>query len=312
MYSNLLASWTRFVISRPRQVLAVLALITAGALYIAITQFSMNSDTGRLIRQDTPWKVTYEQFKKTFPQYPNNTFVVVSGDKIASVSNVSRALEIELASNKDIFQLVYGPANDEFLDTHALLFLDPDDLDTLVSNLADAQPILTAIAKDESLRGLFGLLTDALNGDEDIPDSMARFTNLIADNIDVTIAGNPSPITWRDEMFNSETNDTFYSIIFVQGQFNFGDNLPSAKIIRVIRSTIEDLEHPQKDLVDIRLTGQIPLDHGEVESAMNSARLAGSIAIVSLLFIMVFGVGSLRIIAATYLAMTTGLIWTAA
>ncbi len=312
MYRNLLVSWTRFVISRPGQVLGVFALITMAALYFAVTRFSMNSDNGRLIQQDTSWKVTYDKFMDTFPQYLNNTFVVVSGDKIASVSNVSRALELELASRNDVFKSVYGPANDDFLDTHALLFVDADDLDTLVSNLADAQPILTAVARDESLRGLFGLLTDALSGEEDIPDAMARFTNLLADNIDITLGGNPSPVTWRDEMVDRDSTDTIYSIIFVQGQFDFEAKLPSAEIIRILRSTIENFEHPEKDLVDIRLTGQIPLDHGEVESAMSSARLAGAIAVVFLMFILGFGVGSLRIIAATYLAMTTGLIWTAA
>ena len=152
MYRNLLISWTRFVISRPGQVLGVFALITMAALYFAVTRFSMNSDNGRLIQQNTPWKVTYDKFMDTFPQYLNNTFVVISGDKIASVSNVSRALELELASRNDVFKSVYGPANDEFLDTHALLFVDADDLDTLVSNLADAQPILTAVAAGNRAR----------------------------------------------------------------------------------------------------------------------------------------------------------------
>ena len=177
MYRNLLVSWTRFVISRPWQVLAVFALITLVALYFAVTRFSMNSDNGKLFQQDAPWKATYDEFMDTFPQYLNNTFVVVSGDKLASVSNVSRALELQLARRDEIFQSVYGPANDEFLDTHALLFIDADDLDTLVSNLADAQPILTAVARDENLRGLFGLLTDALSGNEDIPHAMVVFEN---------------------------------------------------------------------------------------------------------------------------------------
>jgi|TARA_B100002003_G_scaffold251667_1_gene296584 hopanoid biosynthesis associated RND transporter like protein HpnN len=312
MYRRFLMIWTGFVISCPKRVLGAVAVITAAALYIAITHFSINSDTGKLIRQDTHWKQVYDRLSDVFPQYINNTFVVVSGQSLSAVSNVSKALEAQIAGNTKTFQLVYGPANDPFMDTHALMFLDPDDLDSLVSDLAEAQPFLTSIVRDPNLRGLFTLLSDALNGDEDLPVSLARIVNLLTDAIDSTLAGRSLPVAWRDEMVKRESDDTLYSIIFVQGRQNFGESLPSKTIIREIRSTIDSLEHPQKPLVNIRLTGQIPLDHGEIESAMQSAQMAGSIAAVLLVLILVFGVGSLRVIIATYLTMVIGLIWTSA
>ena len=312
MYRNFLISWTGFVISRPRQVLGAITIITLAALYIAVTQFSINSDTSRLIRQDTHWKHVYDRFTKVFPQYANNTYVVVSGKTPSAVSNVSRALEKQLEKKTESFQLVYGPANSEFMDDHALLFLPPDDLDSLVSNLAEAQPFLTSIARDPNLRGLFSLLTNALNENEALPGSMSRFTNLLSDAIDSTLDGQSLPVAWRDEMLNLDRDDTLYNIIFIQGRQNFGESLPNAKIIQEIRSVIDALEHAQKSQVEIRLTGQIPLDHGEIESAMESASLAGAMAAVLLLLVLIFGVRSLRIILATYLTMMIGLIWTAA
>ncbi|MCZ6502458.1 MAG: MMPL family transporter [Gammaproteobacteria bacterium] len=317
MYRNFLISWTGFVISRPRQVLSAITFVTLVALYIAVTQFSINSDTTKLIRQDTHWKQVYDRFSLVFPQYVNNTFVVVSGRNLSAVSNVSRTLETQLARKTDIFQLVYGPANDKFMDKHALLFLNPDDLDSLVTDLADAQPFLTSIARDPNLRGLFKLLTDALNENEEVPGrgmpgSMSRVTDLLTDAIDSTLDGRSLPVAWRDEMVNRDSDDTLYNTIFVQGRQNFGETLPNQKIIREIQSVIDGLEHPQKSLVDIRLTGQIPLDHGEIESAMQSAQLAGSMAAVLLILVLIFGVRSLRIILATYLTMIIGLIWTAA
>ena len=123
MYRSFLVSWTQFVANRPRQVLLVVLGLTVVALFIAVTRFSINSDTGKLIRQDTPWRKVHDQYTKSFPQYINNTFVVVSGRKQAAVSNVSKALEIELARETDTFELVYGPANDEYLVRHAMLFM---------------------------------------------------------------------------------------------------------------------------------------------------------------------------------------------
>ncbi|MFP6808702.1 MAG: MMPL family transporter [Pseudomonadales bacterium] len=312
MYRNLLISWTNFVINRPWQILTAISLVTLLALYISITQFSINSNTAELIRQNTPWKKVHRDFMKSFPQYANNTFVVVSGKTLSSVSSVSKSLEAQLLSKSDIFQLVYSPANDKFLDSHALLFVDPEDLDALVSNLADAQPILSSVAHDPNVRGLFGLLSNALNGGEDVPDSMAGFATLLADNIDRTLAGNGSPVAWRDELVKRDSDEDYYNIIFVQGRQNFGENLPNAQLLQEIRSIIDGLQHPSKDLVEIRLTGQVPLDNGEVQSAIDSAQLAASIAAVFLMFILIFGVGSIRIIVATYMTMAIGLIWTSA
>lgn len=312
MYRDFLVSWTGFVISRPRQVLVAISCITLAALYIAITQFSINSDTSRLIRQDTHWKQVYDRFIEVFPQYLNNTYVVVSGKSLSAVSNVSRALEAQLEKKTDSFQLVHGPANSKFMDDHGFLFLPVDDLDSLVSNLADAQPFLTSIARDPNLRGLFKLLTVSLSEPENLPGSMSRITNLLSDAIDSTLDGRSLPVVWRDEMLNRDNDDTLYNIIFIQGRQNFGESLPNKKIVETIRSVIDDLEHAQKSLVDIRLTGQIPLDHGEIVSAMDSAGLAGSIAAVLLVLVLIFGVRSLRVILATYLTMIIGLIWTAA
>ncbi len=312
MYSRLLTSWTQFVISRPKQVMGVISVVTLVLLFYAVTQFSMDSDLRNLVRQDTNWKRVYDKFERAFPQYPNNTFVVVSGKSLDAVTHVSQALEGRLKENTDTFQRVYGPANDEFIVSHALLFMEIDDLDVFVLNLADAQPVLTAIAEDPNLRGLFKLLVDVLSSGEKLPASIARLATLLSENIDQTLTGNPTPVSWRDEMIGGEKKENYYSIIFVQGRQDFGARLPNAQIISQIQRIIRNLAHPQKSQVIIRLTGQIPLEHGEIQSALGSAQTAGSIAAVFLMIVLVFGVGSLRIIIATYMTMLIGLTWTAA
>ncbi len=312
MYSKLLTSWTGFVISRPRQILTIIAIVTLAALYIGISRFSIDSDTEHLIRQDTNWKAVHQHFLNSFPQYANNTFVVVSGPKISAVTNTSKQLEHKLAAKPELFQIVYNPSSDPFLDEHALLFVDPDSLDNLASNLADAQPFLTAVANDPNLRGLFTLLAEALDSGENPGLSFSGIAELLAVNIDKTIDGAPTIVPWRDEMIGNSEEKTFYHIIFVQGRQNFGTRLPNEQILNEIRQSISELDPGIRQGVNIRLTGQVPLDHGEVLSAMSSAQLAGAIAAISLFFILVFGVGSIRIIAATYLAMAVGLVWTSA
>jgi hopanoid biosynthesis associated RND transporter like protein HpnN len=289
-----------------------LSLATVAAGYYAITEFSMNSDTGRLIRQDTDWKKTHTRFVDTFPQYDQNSFVVVSGSKPDMVSKVTRALAAEIRTHEDIFRTVYTPSSNEFVDEYALLFLETDKLNDTVSKLADAQPFLTAIAEDNSLRSALELVIEGLTADEDLPVGFEQMADALVLAADRALIADDRPVSWRDELFQVGEDETYYQVIFIQGQQDFGKDLPNGLIIEQLETSIEAFEHPYKTDVLIRLTGQVPLEHGEIVSAMTSAQLAGSLALVILIFVLVWGVRSLRIIAATYLSMIYGLVWTAA
>ena len=312
MLETLLANWTAWVVRHARAVLTVTLLATCGAAWVAITQFEMNSDTSRLIHQDTDWKRVNTEFLDTFPQYDRNTFVVVSGDQPDKVSQVARQLAANIRAESDVFETVYSPASNDFVDANALLYLDPETLNDTVSKLADAQPFLTAIAEDNSLRSALQLVIDALASDEPLPAGFIQMSDALAMAAERAASGNSKPISWLDELFQVEAGNTYYQVIFVQGVQNFGEDLPDAQIINTLERIIGELRHPYREDVTIRLTGQVPLEHGEIVSAMNSAQYAGSLALLILVGVLVWGVRSLRIIAATYLSMLVGLIWTGA
>jgi len=312
MLTRLLRTWTQWVIGHARLVLALLLISTLGAAYFAVSEFEMNSDTSRLIRQNTEWRRTFDAFVDAFPQYDQNTFVVVSGSQPWVVSSVTQALTREIKAQDAIFKSVYSPASVEFADRNALLFLDPDTLNDTVSKLAEAQPFLTAIAVDQTLNSVLQLVIGALDSNEELPIGFAQMADALNLAANRALDGSDKPISWRDELFQVDQDKTFYQIIFIKGQQNFGRDLPNAMVIDELERTIAGLSHPFKEDVEIRLTGQVPLEHGEIVSAINSAQFAGTLALFILIVILVWGVRSARIIAATYLAMLCGLIWTAA
>lgn len=308
-FPQLIETWTTFITSRPRQVLGVVGMLTLGMLYVAVSQFSINSDTSRLIRQDTEWRANYDAFEAAFPRYRQNSLVVVHGRSIDAVTSVGEQLFQALTARTEVFETVWSPINDPVLARHALLFLSVDELEQLLDNLAGAQPVLAALAEDPSSASLFAFLTTVIEQDE-VPDSILPLLDLLQATMVDHIAGNGRPVAWRDELRGSD--EPIYNIIYVQGRQDFGEQLPNARIVNTIRDTIAQLEHPLIDDVSIRLTGQVPLEHGEIESAVDSAQLAGTLAILLLALVLVFGVKSARVIGATYLSMIVGLIWTTA
>ena len=311
MLTPFLTAWITWISNRAGLIMAMTILLTIGAGYYAISAFSMNSDNSLLIRQDTHWKQVNQEFLNTFPQYDQNTFVVVSGNKPNEVSNVARHLASNIRANDSVFRTVYSPASSQFAQDHALLYLEPDTLNDTISKLADAQPFLTAVATDDSLRSVLELVLDALNSDESLPTGFTRMLDALSSAAEQALTGDSKPISWRDELFQVE-DDTFYQVIFIQGQQNFGEDLPNAQIIEALQSTISDLSHPYRDRVTIRLTGQVPLEHQEIVSALDSAQLAGTLALIILVLVLTWGIRSVWIVAAVYLTMIVGLIWTAA
>ena len=312
MLTEFLTSWTAWVTRRPGLVLATLFFSTIAALYFAISQFEMNSDTARLIRQDTQWRKNHDKFIDAFPQYELNTFVVVSGPSPAIVREVVQHLASNIRQYDDLFSSVYAPTASEFADRHALLFMAAEQLNDTISKLSDAQPFLSAIAEHNSMRGVLTLLSDALTSGQDLPGGFIQITDAVAKAANQASAGSDKPIAWRDELFQLTGKDVHYQVIFVQGNQDYQRDLPNALILDRLDHTISSFKHPYKEDVAIRLTGIVALDHGEIVSALDSAQLAGAIAMALLIIVLVWGVRSARIIVATYLSMLCGLIWTAA
>lgn len=314
MFTRLLLLWTRIVIRHAITVLACLFIVTASALYYTVNNFSINSNTEDLIKQDTEWKKIHTDWTQAFPHMTHTTFVVLTGESVSEVNEVSRELESLLRTNNEYFQSVFAPANLEFLDRHGLLYLETDELDKLITRLADAQPVLTALKVDPNLRGLFNLIKDALESGEPLPDSFKQILDTLSSTARDLNRGIKTPVAWRDQLFESDSDNKspYYNIIFVKGKADFEDKLPNAQILSSIRDSIKEITHPKKHSVRIRLTGQTPLDHGEIASAMESAQTAGTLALILLVIVLVLGVRSFRVICAIYLSMLTGLILTAA
>lgn len=309
MYLKLLAKWINWVAHHAALVMGLTLTLTLIAAYVAFDRFKIDSDTSKLIRQDAPWKVVYDNFTRQLPLIEGTSFVVVSGTNLAAVNKLSKELESDIRAQSDLFGTVYAPNNLLFFEDNAFLYLTVDELDQLVSDLAEAQPFLTAMAEDPSLKGITELLNDGLNSGEEIPVGFIRIAQILTETLDSLMAGSAKQVDWRSQLIR-DPGDTYYNIIIVKGKMSFEAGLPNAEVVGALREIIHRSNRPAD--IKVRLTGQIPLDHDEILSAMTSAQLAGSVALVLLILVLVLGVRSIRVITATYLSMIIGLIWTAA
>ncbi|MEM7077458.1 MAG: MMPL family transporter [Pseudomonadota bacterium] len=299
-------AWVNRVVQRPRLILAVVGLITIVAAWVAVTQFRMNSDLGDLIDQQSDWRADFDRFEAAFPDLVRTGVIVVRSPSIKQLELTTTAILDELAARPDYFTAIAAPGAERFFRDHAMLYMDLDDLDDMADRLAEAQPWLTAVAETNSLAGVLRLVADGV--ENDAPTGFDKVLDLLGTSLQRLTAGEDATIWWTDEMFASD--EIRYQLIYVKAFSQFDVALPNAVFVAQLREVIAGLEnHPD---VDVWLTGELPLQHEEIEAAISGVSLAGWLSLALLFVVMLLGVRSGKIIAATFLMLLIGVIWTSA
>lgn len=304
--NSLLLAWVEMVVRRARLCLGLLALLTLGLGGVAFTQFRMNSDLSELINQSAPWRADFDHFEQRFPDLVRTAVVVVSGESLKQVELATSAIVAYLQDKPQYFTAVAAPGSEAFFRDHALLYMDLDELDDMADRLAEAQPWLTAVAQDPSMRGILRLLGDGLENDP--PAGFARVIELLSDSAAAVLRGEEGTVWWSDELFPAD--GIRYQLIYLKPNSSFEETLPDAQVMQELRRMRDTLAVP--DGVRLQFTGELALQHEEIEAAVTGVSMAGWLVLVLLLLVMVVGVRSVKIIAATFAMLAIGIVWTSA
>ena len=313
LYMRALVATVAAVSRRPFRALAALALVTLAAGAFGVTHLRMNSDDSKLISQDEPFRKDFEAFVDAFPEFEETTVIVITSESIDLAEDAVDAMRDALRAREDLIETVYAPSADPFFEDHGLLYLDLEDLEDVIERLAEAQPALTALSEDPSLRGLFDQLEKSLEELEDegtLPTGFERMANRIGEVTDSLLAGRPRGISWADEFLEEE--GTVYRVVIVQGRKDFSETISTGQLIGEIRAIARELGLVPERGVTVRLTGMVPLAHEEQESLQRDLATAGVISFSLLALLLLVGVRSLRISVATLVTLVASITWTMA
>ena len=268
--NNLLVDWVAMVSRNAWTCMAVLAVLTVVLGWIAVTQFRMNSNLSDLITQDAPWRADFDHFERQFPDLVRTAVVVLSGDSLKQVELASTQVIAHLRSKPEFFRAVAAPGSEAFFRDHALLYMGLDELDDMADRLAEAQPWLSAVATDPSMRGILRLVAEGLENDP--PAGFARIIELLSDSAAAVLRGEEGTIWWTDELF--PVDGKRYQLIFVQPKSTFSATLPDAAVMQELRRMRAML--PLPDTVQLHFTGELALQHEEIEAATAGVTMAGA------------------------------------
>ena len=310
LLGHILGQWVETCARRARFVMIVIAVLTALAgTYVALN-FAVDSDLDKLINpsDELGWFRANEAFKAQFPESQQTSIVVISGATPAAVDDTAGRLAEAFRASGD-FEFVFAPALDPFLRDHRAYFLETDDLDAWISGVQFDYGAMLRLADGADLSSAAFTTADQIAATDGL-----RLPTLLASIAKNFQSGVPSELALEAYPHLVEDLTEHYLIIMLKGRQALDESLPNAAQVALIRSIIAATVAATgvDPGVRVRLTGEVPLAHEEISSALDGIGIAGAVSLILLAVVLRVGVGSWRIIGSTFGLLGVGVVWTLA
>jgi len=301
---------------RSARFVLLIGLFAAGAAgWFAANNLGLVADTDKLFSPDLPWQKAQAAFNQAFPLTVMQTAIVIEGKSSDEVDSGTDDLAMALEKRTDLFKSVQRPDSGPFFDTHALLFLSTSELADFSDKIAQAQPLISPLDADPSLRGLFGVLDQALSDVEHgtaTGDALLGPLNAFANTTNSVVAAVPHPLDWGALMAGGPARpEELRHFILVQPDLDYGALQPGARASAAIRASAQDLHFGERGLT-LRLTGEVPLADEEFASVTEGAGVETSVSLTLVIVLLLLGLRAPRLILAIIVTLGVGLILTAA
>ncbi len=301
---------------RHRWFVVVAALsLTLLAAYYAAGHLRLVADTNSLFSPELAWQKTQNDFDRAFPLTTTETVIVIEGASAEAVDGGTAALAAALRRRPDVIASVQLPDTGPFFDAHGALYLSTAELGALSDRIVQAQPLIGPLEADPSLRGLFGVLTQAIErlaDDPGIGDGLAAPLTAIAATTSSVAAGQPRALDWSALMTGGPTpRHAFRHFIQAQAVLDLGAFQPGGRASALIRATADALHFADRGLT-LRLTGEIPLSDEEFAGVTQGAAGETALSILLVVVLLWLGLRAFRLIFAIVVTLAAGLVLTAA
>ncbi|MBV9331386.1 MAG: MMPL family transporter [Alphaproteobacteria bacterium] len=297
-------------------VVLVMLLATVAALVFTATHFRMDTNSEKLVSQNTDWRQRERHFDQLFPQRNNLILVVIDGATPERADYGASMLSAALASHRDLLPVVHRPDGGDFFRKNGLLFLSKPEVASTVSGLIGAQPFLGGLAADPSLRGLMtslGLIADGVASGQTSLSRVAHPLAALSRTLGDALAGRKTFLAWRSLVTGAPPRpEEIRRFIEVQPRLDYAALEPGEAASRLIRGEAHRLGLDPANGVRVRLTGPVPLSDEEFATLAKRADLMGVAMFAAVLLTLWLGVRSVRIIGAILLTLASGLILTTA
>lgn len=305
-------TWQGCLVTRYAWLIISIALLLTGlSINYAKDHLGVNNNSAEMLSPDLPFQKNYKRLETEFPQNTNAILFVIDTPTPEETTLVANRLLKRLNSHNHDFEFNYIADDNAFFRQQALLYLSTVELDKLASHLSNAQPFIGYLAQNYHLQGLFAILTEALeNEDHRISQSLPALLASISTALDKTAKGDSYRLSWQTILSSNSTMNKTRRIVIAKPRVHYQSIMPVATAIEKARTLSSQLmqEMPR---ATIRMTGDIALQHEELEDIGESAVLSGIGSFLLVLLVLFRCFHCIKLLLAALITLLVGLALTA-
>lgn len=292
-----------------------LALSVAASIYV-FDHFAINTDVSDMLASDLPFRRLSSEVSRAFPQFSDNIVIVVDSYNQDQADAATTLLTERLRQRPELFGEVFDPAAMPFFQRAGFLYMNVAELEDLSDRLARAQPFLTSLWQDPSLRGLVDMLVLALEqtaGTEGA-DTAAPVLRQMATVVEGQAAGRFSQLSWDQVLRGKDEGDARNGrrIITISPRLDFDTLHPARAAMEAVHALAAGLALDPAHGVQVRMTGSAALSEEELQSLEGGIGTANAVSLALVAVLLVIGLTSTRLVVAVLATLLMGLSWTAA
>ncbi len=315
-YVTLLGRWVSWVVRHARLVALAACVATIISAGYFIDNLAINTSTSDMLSRELPFRQKSAEIDKAFPQTDSTLVVVIDGQTADIADDAALKLAGAMRRAPAFYRDVYDLKGEPFFRRNGLLYLDLDEIHDLSDRLADAQPFLSALWRDPTLRGFFQMLglavDEAVVSPGDQPLNLEDALNAISEVAEAQRAGRFHLLSWTKLMGGEDNSpEDRRRHIVVQPIKDHASLQPASAAIDGIRALARELGLTPERGIRVRLTGSVALDEEELDSVERGMGLAAILSLILVLGLLFIGLRQATLVMSCLATLIAGLIWTA-
>ncbi|GIL38747.1 MMPL family transporter [Roseiterribacter gracilis] len=297
---------------RATYIVILAAIVTGLSVWYASNRLGIDTDTGRLLGEDLPWRKQEMALDKAFPANVDNLAIVIDGATPELADIAAQTIADKLTARTDLFRYTRRPDGGAFFDQQGLLLLPKEEVQQVADRLIQAQPLLGSLAADPSLRGLLRTLNLALEGKQrGLTDGSELQQPLaaLADVADDTLKNpQPKPLGWSTLLTGrGDSKSDRQRFVLTQPVLDYSSLQPAEKARDFIHAIGAELPH-----VRVRITGAIAMSDEELETVSEGMGLSSGLSFAGVMVLLLIALRSWKMIVSILSTLIVGLLLTAA
>jgi hopanoid biosynthesis associated RND transporter like protein HpnN len=271
-------------------------------------------DKDHLIWPELPWRKYETAYEKAFPHQQQTIIAVLDAPTPEAAQIAADRLAQRLNGLSDWIRAAQNIRGSAFFRRNGLLFLSEDELSKTLAAYQRAEPLLSQLASDGSLRGVMGSIGLSLRGVqfhritlEALAPQFAAFAKPVKEALG---GGHPS-FSWQRLLESGAARPSTRQLITIIPILNYAALEPGASATGAVRRAVAELGLAEEG-VQVRLTGPVPLADEEFATLEQGVVASSLITIALVQLILWLALHSTRIIAAVFITVAFGLVITAA